>query len=633
MGRLELNKEINLAFMKLKHLNFYLLFVVLLYTNLVLSRELVLNNNYKIKSLNTFISTYNDQSNKVQNIHTLINTKNKIWNQIGKQGFKKKNDTCVWWLKFNVKCKKTGRYYLENQYPLLETFELFHKCENTLFRYGNFGLRIPVESTPKQKYPTFILNLTKGKSYTFYIKLYKKFAIPSQPLYLYSDTSYNELNKKDEREYGLIFGIILVLIFMGILTGVIFRLKIYFYYTFYMISLGGILLIANGLFRIYTPNQYLLEAYFTMYYFIICTFFALYLILYKLFDIRKEFPKLHKIIQWKIVVTCINMTINQIAFFYWPNYPLKLYEIANILLILYPLFLFGICLIMYKRYRSEKALYFLLLFTFTLIFTVFFSLLPFSFVSHNQLMIFRWIIVFEGIAVLLILHRDLYRSKINAIELQKNLLLEEKKSIENYANGLLDERNRIARELHDSISSNLTVLEMQLTKLNQNEKNIFFLNEIRKIQQDIRSTSHDLHPITLKSNKLVDSINLEIAKMESIFDEITFKFTVSTSDEFTFIKQEIKEIIYFSFCELVQNCLKHANATIIEIELNILQNDIYLLVIDNGIGYLSDNKENNAGIGLKTLTKRALQLNGKFEVIKLENGMKHVFVVPLIKET
>ena len=174
MGRLELNKEINLAFMKLKHLNFYLLFVVLSYSNLLLSRELVLNKNYKIESLNTYLYTYNNKSNKTQSIHTLFNTKNKIWNQIGKQGFKKKNDTSVWWLKFNVKCKKTGRYYLENQYPLLETFELFHESEKNIFRYGNFGLRNPVESTPKQKYPTFILNLTKGKSYTFYIKLYKK---------------------------------------------------------------------------------------------------------------------------------------------------------------------------------------------------------------------------------------------------------------------------------------------------------------------------------------------------------------------------------------------------------------------------------------------------------------------------
>ena len=626
MGRLELNKGINLAFMKLKHLNFYLLFVVLSYSNLLLSRELVLNKNYKIESLNTYLYTYNDKSNKAQSIHNLLNIKNKIWNKIGKQGFKKKNDNSIWWLKFDVKCEKTGRYYLENQYPLLEIFELHHISDKQKLKYGNYGLRNPDLHTPKQKYPTFTLSLEKGKRYTFYIKLYKKFAIPSQPISLYSDKAYNELSKKDEREYGIIFGIIVVLIFMGLLTGLIFRLKIYFYYTVYMFSLGGILFVANGLFRNYIPNEYLLEIYFSMYYCIILAFFALYLILYKLFDIRKEFPILHRIIQWKVVATFINMAINQTAFFCWPNYPLKLYEIGNVMLILYPLFLFGICFVMYKRYRSEKALYFLLLFTFTLVFTVFFSLLPFSFVSHNQLMVFRWIIVFEGIAVLLILHRDLYRSKIEAIELQKNLILEEKKSMENYLNGLLDERNRIAEELHDSVSANLSALVLKMKNENLQETNLFYFQELKKIQDDIRSTSHNLHPITLKNNNLTSIINNEIARLENYFDDVNFEFSYGNIEEFDAITQQHKEVIYFTCCELIQNALKHSKANKITIDLKINKEQLSIKVSDNGKGYSLNNS--TEGIGLKTIYKRATSVHGNFTIQQNTQGMSHVFTIP-----
>jgi signal transduction histidine kinase len=393
-----------------------------------------------------------------------------------------------------------------------------------------------------------------------------------------------------------------------------------------MFSLGGILFVANGLFRNYIPNEYLLEIYFSMYYCIILAFFTLYLILYKLFDIRKEFPILHRIIQWKVVATFLNMAINQTAFFCWPNYPLKLYEIGNVMLILYPLFLFGICFVMYKRYRSEKALYFLLLFTFTLVFTVFFSLLPFSFVSHNQLMVFRWIIVFEGIAVLLILHRDLYRSKIEAIELQKNLILEEKKSMENYLNGLLDERNRIAEELHDSVSANLSALVLKMKNENLQETNLFYFQELKKIQDDIRSTSHNLHPITLKNNNLTSIINNEIARLENYFDDVNFEFSYGNIEEFDAITQQHKEIIYFTCCELIQNALKHSKANKITIDLKINKEQLSIKVSDNGKGYSLNNS--TEGIGLKTIYKRATSVHGNFTIQQNTQGMSHVFTIP-----
>ena len=612
--------------MNLMNNKFYLFFVFIFTNNLLFSKEITIKNGFSKESINAYLYTYPTENKNHFSIQEIINTPSIDWKKVGTKGFKKKNDIRIWWLKFSVNCKKSGRYYLENQYPLLEIFKLYQLHNQKIKEYGNYGLRNPDFHTPKQKYPTYCFSLEKGKEYTFYIKLYKKFAIPSQPISLYSDEAYNELSKKDEREYGIIYGIIVVLIFMGLLTGLIFKLKIYFYYTVYMFSLGGILFVANGLFRNYIPNEYLLEIYFSMYYYIILAFFALYLILYKLFDIRKEFPILHRIIQWKVVATFINMAINQTAFFYWPNYPLKLYEIGNVMLILYPLFLFGICFVMYKRYRSEKALYFLLLFTFTLVFTVFFSLLPFSFVSHNQLMVFRWIIVFEGIAVLLILNRDLYRSKIEAIELQKTLILEEKRSMENYLNGLIDERNRIAEELHDSVNANLSALVLKMQKENLSESNPFYFQELKKIQDDIRITSHNLHPITLKNNNLTSVINNEIARLENCFDAVIFEFSYDNMEAFDAITQQHKEVLYFTCCELIQNALKHSRANKITIDLKIIKEKLSINVSDNGTGYFPNNS--TEGIGLKTIYKRAISVHGNFTIQQNTQGMSHIFTIP-----
>ena len=607
--------------------NYAIILYLLLTTNFVFANSLYINKEFKYQSITPYLYAYPCNENKITSIERINQLPNNVWEKVSASGFKKKIDARIWWLKFDVTCSKSGRYYLENQYALLEIFQLFQVESTSITAFGNYGLKNPDLNTPKQKYPTYTLNLKKGRDYTFYIKLYKKFSIPSQPISLYADKTYHELSKKDEREYGMIFGIIGVLIFMGLLTGIIFRLKIYFYYAFYLISLGGILFIANGLFRNYTPHSLLLEMYFTLYYCILITFISLYLILYKLFDIRKEFPKLHRIIQWKILVSSINMAISQTAFFYWPNYPLKLYEIANLIIIFYPISFFGICFVMYKRYRSEKAMYFLILFTFTLLFTVFFSLLPFSLVSHNQLMTFRWIVVFEGIAVLLILHRDLYRSKIDAIELQKNLLVEEKKSMENYLNGLLDERNRIAVELHDSVSANLSALSMKLKNEEEQGSNHFFLRELKKIQEDVRRTSHDLHPITLNTNNIVDLVKTEIARLENYFEDIIFEFSHSKTEEFEQIPQSIKEILYFTCIELIQNALKHAHPTEVKIGLEIKNKKISLMVSDNGIGYQIE--QISKGLGLTTIEKRAALLNGSFNIEAKEIGMIHRFDLPI----
>ena len=607
--------------------NYAIIFYLLLTTNFVFANSLTINKEFKYQSITPYLYAYPCNENKITSIERINQLPNNLWEKVSASGFKKKIDARIWWLKFKVTCSKSGRYYLENQYALLEIFQLFQIESTSITAFGNYGLKNPDLNTPKQKYPTYTLNLKKGRNYTFYIKLYKKFSIPSQPISLYADKTYHELSKKDEREYGMIFGIIGVLIFMGLLTGIIFRLKIYFYYAFYLISLGGILFIANGLFRNYTPHSLLLEMYFTLYYYILITFISLYLILYKLFDIRKEFPKLHRIIQCKIIVSCINMAISQAAFFYWPNYPLKLYEIANLIIIFYPISFFGICFVMYKRYRSEKAMYFLILFTFTLLFTVFFSLLPFSLVSHNHLMTFRWVIVFEGIAVLLILHRDLYRSKIDAIVLQKNLAIEEKKSMENYLNGLLDERNRIAVELHDSVSANLSALSMKLKNEEEQGSNHFFLRELKKIQEDVRRTSHDLHPITLNTNNIVDLVKTEIARLENYFEDIIFEFSHSKTEEFEQIPQSIKEILYFTCIELIQNALKHAHPTEVKIGLEIKNKKISLMVSDNGIGYQIE--QISKGLGLTTIEKRAALLNGSFSIEAKEIGMIHRFELPI----
>ena len=563
------------------------------------------------------------------NIDSIVQLSSQHWKKVSPNGFKKPFDKNIWWLKFSLKCNKSGRYYLESQYPLIEDFTLYIAQKNKIYDLGNQGLKNPSSKQFASRYPIFNFHLTKNKNYTFYLRVNKTFATPNLPISIYESNEYLIHTRKDEIQYGVIYGIIGVLFFLGIITGISFKSKVHIYYTFYIVSLFGILIISNGLFRTVLPANYLLEGYFTMYYFITVTFISLWMILFELFAVKQNYPRLHKIIKIKILLSFVSILINQTAFFYWPNYPLILYKISNLVIVFYPIMMIGICFHTYKKNKSPKALYFLMLFMFTLIFTVFFSLLPLSLASYNQLMTFRWIIVFEGFTVLLILHRDLFSSKIQAVLLEKNLLEERQNSLTKYLQGLLNERGRISRELHDSISSNLSALGRRMDSDNKKKESNtdFYFSEIQKIQENVREISHDLHTFSLDKKSLVQAINDEIFRLENYFNSISFEVNIfDTENQLMNIEKSKKEIIYFTFLELIENALKHAKTYNISIQIIATKKEYTLIIEDDGIGYDPQNISEN-GIGLISIHERINQDLGKFEILPLEKGMKHIFTL------
>lgn len=563
------------------------------------------------------------------NIDSIVQLSSQQWKKVSPNGFKKPFDKNIWWLKFTLKCTKSGRYYLESQYPLIEDFTLYIAQKNKIYDLGNQGLKNPSSKQFVSRYPIFNFHLTKNKNYIFYLRVNKTFATPNLPISIYESNEYLIHTRKDEIQYGIIYGIIGVLFFLGIITGISFKSKVHIYYTFYILSLFGILIISNGLFRTVLPANFLLEGYFTMYYFITVTFISLWMILFELFAVKQNYPRLYKIIKIKILLSFVSIIINQTAFFYWPNYPLIFYKISNLVIVFYPIMMIGICFHTYKKNKSPKALYFLMLFMFTLIFTVFFSLLPLSLASYNQLMTFRWIIVFEGFTVLLILHRDLFSSKIQAVLLEKNLLEERQNSLTKYLQGLLNERGRISRELHDSISSNLSALGRRIDSDNKKKESNtdFYFAEIQKIQENVREISHDLHTFSLDKKSLVQAINDEIFRLENYFNSISFEINIiDTENQLMQIEKSKKEIIYFTFLELIENALKHAKTYNISIQIIATKKEYTLIIEDDGVGYDPQNISEN-GIGLISIHERINQDLGKFEILPLEKGMKHIFTL------
>ena len=191
-----------------------------------------------------------------------------------------------------------------------------------------------------------------------------------------------------------------------------------------------------------------------------------------------------------------------------------------------------------------------------------------------------------------------------------------------------EERSRasFSRELHDGLGPLLSSSKMSLSALNRanlsdSEREIL-QNTSAVIDEAIRSLreiSNNLSPHILNDFGLVRGIKHFVGRLGTVRDtKIEFKTTLKDER----FDSNIEVILYRVTCELINNSLKHAEATEISIA---LRQERGLLVIDysdNGKGFTYSEEECN-GMGLSNIRSRISSLNGKFEIISCKGeGMK-----------
>ena len=200
------------------------------------------------------------------------------------------------------------------------------------------------------------------------------------------------------------------------------------------------------------------------------------------------------------------------------------------------------------------------------------------------------------------------------------------------------ERQRIARDLHDSSLQNLTHLvhKVELSSLYIDQDPIKAKLELatveqglRKVIDDIRNRIYDLRPMSfddlgLKETllKLFSSLNQDGKfNIETDIDEID----INVSDSIT----ELALInIYRIIQECVQNSINHSNGDKIRVTLRKEDNLYSIIIQDNGIGFdLKEAVKKNRHFGLSVVEERVFLLNGKMQ-IDTENGTSILIKIP-----
>lgn len=199
---------------------------------------------------------------------------------------------------------------------------------------------------------------------------------------------------------------------------------------------------------------------------------------------------------------------------------------------------------------------------------------------------------------------------------------------------LILERQRLARELHDSVSQQLFAASMMLSAMTEqaaNESMQKQLAQVEKVVQqaqlEMRALLLHLRPIALHNRTLAEGLEDLIVELQ---EKVPFNITYQI-EEIALSKAE-EDHLFRIAQEALSNTLRHAKAT--EVELLFIKRDALaiLRIQDNGLGFSVDD-EKMSSYGLRNIAERAVEIGCTYKIVSIPNEGTIVEVkVPLARK-
>ncbi|MCE4957503.1 sensor histidine kinase [Macrococcoides caseolyticum] len=196
-----------------------------------------------------------------------------------------------------------------------------------------------------------------------------------------------------------------------------------------------------------------------------------------------------------------------------------------------------------------------------------------------------------------------------------------------------EERQRLARELHDSVSQQLFAASMMLSALKSTKheapvkKQLTLLEKmLHESQLEMRALLLHLRPVGLKNKTLEQGLMQLIKELKQ-----KIPMNITTDIEELELEKGIEDHLFRIAQESISNTLRHAKAQNITIELFKAKNSVILRITDDGIGF-DIQQVDNTRYGLNTMKERALEIGGSCKVISAPQSGTRIEVKVPIKE-
>lgn len=200
-----------------------------------------------------------------------------------------------------------------------------------------------------------------------------------------------------------------------------------------------------------------------------------------------------------------------------------------------------------------------------------------------------------------------------------------------------EERQRLARELHDAVSQQLFAISMMSSAVKETltgddrpiYRQIAMIEKMAGIaQNEMRALLLHLRPVTLEGKRLKEGL-------EELLEEFKAKQLAEVHwevEDLPDLPKGIEDHLFRIVQEGLSNVFRHSQATSVTIRLAVRNRQIYLRIIDNGIGF-DMNKPKSSSYGLQLIQERASEIGGIAEVISFPGKGTQIEVkVPIIEE-
>lgn len=185
-----------------------------------------------------------------------------------------------------------------------------------------------------------------------------------------------------------------------------------------------------------------------------------------------------------------------------------------------------------------------------------------------------------------------------------------------------EERNRIARELHDGINAKLATVILEVATIQDPEKSEAIIHSVKEVMDISRRIAYDLLPPTLEGFGLCAAL-MEL--FEPVIENSKIEVDLDLPEELDDTNPATHLHIYRIIQELVQNTLKHANATKIIVSGELNRGTFVLQYSDNGKGCKLESLA-LVGLGFRNIESRAQMIGA---TCKFKSQINEGFVMDL----
>ena len=206
---------------------------------------------------------------------------------------------------------------------------------------------------------------------------------------------------------------------------------------------------------------------------------------------------------------------------------------------------------------------------------------------------------------------------------------------------VVEEQNRIANEIHDSVSQRLFGIVYSLHGLQAKSSNITreeLNEEYQFLSQLANTTIKELRASIFRLSSVKKGDQPFVVRVKKYLDEYARLNDISidyqmTGDE-SFISDKLQEALYRIICEACGNAVRHGNCTVIDLKLSFADEKTVVVIQDDGIGIHAHvhKGEREQGIGLLNMQSSVNSFDGTFSIEGISGlGTTLKIEIPTIK--